>query len=168
MRHSAGYIGQIMSSDPINRDGLTHRFWEKKPMAKLSKREWEALCDGCGKCCLNKIEDEETRRVYLTRVACRLFDDSTCKCGQYKIRHQFVPECIVLRPDNIDEHAYWMPRTCAYRLVWQGKPLPNWHPLVSGDPETVHDAGVSMRGRTVAEFEVDEDDWEDHLIEEPR
>ncbi len=168
MRHSAGYIGQIMSSDPINRDGLTHRFWEKKPMAKLSKREWEALCDGCGKCCLNKIEDEETGRVYLTRVACRLFDDSTCKCGQYKIRHQFVPECIVLRPDNIDEHAYWMPRTCAYRLVWQGKPLPNWHPLVSGDPETVHDAGVSMRGRTVAEFEVDEDDWEDHLIEEPR
>jgi uncharacterized cysteine cluster protein YcgN (CxxCxxCC family) len=157
-----------MSSDPINRDGLTHRFWEKKPMAKLSKREWEALCDGCGKCCLNKIEDEETGRVYLTRVACRLFDDSTCKCGQYKIRHQFVPECIVLRPDNIDEHAYWMPRTCAYRLVWQGKPLPNWHPLVSGDPETVHDAGVSMRGRTVAEFEVDEDDWEDHLIEEPR
>jgi len=157
-----------MSSDPINRDGLAHRFWEKKPMAKLSKREWEALCDGCGKCCLNKIEDEETGRVYLTRVACRLFDDSTCKCGQYKIRHQFVPECIVLRPDNIDEHAYWMPRTCAYRLVWQGKPLPNWHPLVSGDPETVHDAGVSMRGRTVAEFEVDEDDWEDHLIEEPR
>jgi uncharacterized cysteine cluster protein YcgN (CxxCxxCC family) len=168
LRHSAGYIGQIMSSDPINRDGLTHRFWEKKPMAKLSKREWEALCDGCGKCRLNKIEDEETGRVYLTRVACRLFDDSTCKCGQYKIRHQFVPECIVLRPDNIDEHAYWMPRTCAYRLVWQGKPLPNWHPLVSGDPETVHDAGVSMRGRTVAEFEVDEDDWEDHLIEEPR
>ena len=168
MRHSAGYIGQIMSSDPINRDGLAHRFWEKKPMAKLSKREWEALCDGCGKCCLNKIEDEETGRVYLTRVACRLFDDSTCKCGQYKIRHQFVPECIVLRPDNIDEHAYWMPQTCAYRLVWQGKPLPNWHPLVSGDPETVHDAGVSMRGRTVAEFEVDEDDWEDHLIEEPR
>ena len=168
MRHSAGYIGQIMSSDPINRDGLAHRFWEKKPMAKLSKREWEALCDGCGKCCLNKIEDEETGRVYLTRVACRLFDDATCKCGQYEIRHQFVPECIVLRPDNIDEHAYWMPRTCAYRLVWQGKPLPNWHPLVSGDPETVHDAGVSMRGRTVAEFEVDEDDWEDHLIEEPR
>ena len=168
MRNSAGYIGPVMSSDPINRDGLAHRFWEKKPMAKLSKREWEALCDGCGKCCLNKIEDEETGRVYLTRVACRLFDDSTCKCGQYKIRHQFVPECIVLRPDNIDEHAYWMPRTCAYRLVWQGKPLPNWHPLVSGDPETVHDAGVSMRGRTVAEFEVDEDDWEDHLIEEPR
>jgi uncharacterized cysteine cluster protein YcgN (CxxCxxCC family) len=74
----------------------------------------------------------------------------------------------VLRPDNIDEHAYWMPRTCAYRLVWHGKPLPTWHPLISGDPETVHDAGISMRGRTVPEFEVDEDDWETHLIEEPR
>ena len=79
-----------------------------------------------------------------------------------------MPECIVLRPDNIDQHAYWMPRTCAYRLLWQGKPLPAWHPLLSGDPETVHDAGVSMRHRTVPEFEVSEDDWEDHLIEEPR
>ena len=117
---------------------------------------------------MNKIEDEDTGRVYLTRVACRLFDDTTCRCAQYDIRHQFVPECIVLRPDNIDQHAYWMPRTCAYRLLWQGKSLPAWHPLLSGDPETVHDAGVSMRHRTVPEFEVGEDDWEDHLIEEPK
>lgn len=157
-----------MTDDPIKRDGLAPRFWEEKPINALSDAEWEALCDGCGKCCLNKIEDEDTGRVYLTRVACRLFDDSTCRCGQYEIRHQFVPECIVLRPDNIDQHAYWMPRTCAYRLLWQGKPLPAWHPLLSGDPETVHDAGVSMRHRTVPEFEVSEDDWEDHLIEEPR
>ena len=157
-----------MTDDPIKRDGLAARFWEEKSINALSDAEWEALCDGCGKCCLNKIEDEDTGRVYLTRVACRLFDDSTCRCGQYEIRHQFVPECIVLRPDNIDQHAYWMPRTCAYRLLWQGKPLPAWHPLLSGDPETVHDAGVSMRHRTVPEFEVSEDDWEDHLIEEPR
>jgi uncharacterized cysteine cluster protein YcgN (CxxCxxCC family) len=157
-----------MTDDPIKREGLAPRFWEKKPINALSDAEWEALCDGCGKCCLNKIEDEDTGRVYLTRVACRLFDDSTCRCGQYEIRHQFVPECIVLRPDNIDQHAYWMPRTCAYRLLWQGKPLPAWHPLLSGDPETVHDAGVSMRHLTVPEFEVSEDDWEDHLIEEPR
>jgi uncharacterized cysteine cluster protein YcgN (CxxCxxCC family) len=157
-----------MTNDPIKRDGLEPRFWEKKPINKLSDAEWEALCDGCGKCCLNKIEDEETGRVYLTRVACRLFDDETCRCAQYDIRHQFVPECIVLRPDNIEQHAYWMPRTCAYRLLWQGKPLYAWHPLLSGDPETVHDAGVSMRHRTVPEFEVGEDDWEDHLIEEPR
>jgi uncharacterized cysteine cluster protein YcgN (CxxCxxCC family) len=157
-----------MTQDPIKRDGLQPRFWEKKPLSKMSNAEWEALCDGCGKCCMNKIEDEDTGHVYLTRVACRLFDDKTCRCAQYDIRHQFVPECIVLRPDNIDQHAYWMPRTCAYRLLWQGKSLPAWHPLLSGDPETVHDAGVSMRLRTVPEFEVGEDDWEDHLIEEPK
>jgi len=157
-----------MTQDPIKRDSLQPRFWEKKPLNKMSNAEWEALCDGCGKCCMNKIEDEDTGRVYLTRVACRLFDDTTCRCAQYDIRHQFVPECIVLRPDNIDQHAYWMPRTCAYRLLWQGKSLPAWHPLLSGDPETVHDAGVSMRLRTVPEFEVGEDDWEDHLIEEPK
>lgn len=155
-------------SDPIDRKGMGKRFWETKPMSELSQKEWEALCDGCGKCCLNKIEDEETGQVFLTRVACRLFDDNSCHCSQYSIRHQFVPECIVLKPDNIEEHAYWMPRTCAYRLVWQGKPLPTWHPLISGDPETVHDAGISIRGRTVPEYEIDEDDWEDHLIEEPR
>jgi uncharacterized cysteine cluster protein YcgN (CxxCxxCC family) len=157
-----------MTQDPIKRYSLQPRFWEKKPLNKMSNAEWEALCDGCGKCCMNKIEDEDTGRVYLTRVACRLFDDTTCRCAQYDIRHQFVPECIVLRPDNIDQHAYWMPRTCAYRLLWQGKSLPAWHPLLSGDPETVHDAGVSMRHRTVPEFEVGEDDWEDHLIEEPK
>ena len=157
-----------MTQDPIKRDSLQPWFWEKKPLNKMSNAEWEALCDGCGKCCMNKIEDEDTGRVYLTRVACRLFDDTTCRCAQYDIRHQFVPECIVLRPDNIDQHAYWMPRTCAYRLLWQGKSLPAWHPLLSGDPETVHDAGVSMRHRTVPEFEVGEDDWEDHLIEEPK
>ncbi len=154
-------------SDPINRSGLAKRFWEKKPLTKMSPAEWEALCDGCGKCCLNKLEDEDTGHVELTRVACRLFDDTTCRCAQYEIRHQFVPECIVMTPDNIDQHAYWMPQTCAYRLLWEGKPLFDWHPLISGTPDTVHAAGVSMQNRTVAEFEVDEDDWEDHIIEEP-
>jgi len=154
-------------SDPIDRDRLTPRFWERKKLTDLSPNEWEALCDGCGKCCLNKLEDEETAEVALTRVACRLFDDTTCRCAQYPIRHQFVPECIVMKPSNISEHAYWLPQTCAYRLIWEGKPLYDWHPLISGDPETVHAAGVSMLHRTVAEFEIDEDDWEDHIIEEP-
>ena len=157
-----------MSDDLIAAKGLSKRFWERKTMTQMSQDEWEALCDGCGKCCLNKLEDEDSGEVVLTNIACRLLDDSTCRCAQYDIRHQFVPECIVLRPDNIDQHAYWMPRTCAYRLLWQGKSLPAWHPLLSGDPETVHDAGVSMRHRTVPEFEVGEDDWEDHLIEEPK
>ena len=153
---------------PIAPSGLQSRFWERKKLDQMSHAEWEALCDGCGKCCLNKLEDEETGEVALTRVACRLFDDTTCRCAQYDIRHQFVPECIVLKPANIESNLYWMPETCAYKLLWQGKPLFDWHPLISGDPETVHDAGVSMQHRTVAEYEVDEDDWEDHIIEEPR
>ena len=146
---------------------LRKRFWETVPLDKMNDEEWEALCDGCGKCCLNKLEDEDTGEVALTRVACRLFDDETCRCAQYDIRHQFVPECIVLKPDNLDTHAYWMPQTCAYRLLWEGKPLFDWHPLISGDPQTVHDAGVSAQDITVSEFETPEDEWEDYIIEEP-
>jgi uncharacterized cysteine cluster protein YcgN (CxxCxxCC family) len=136
-------------------------------MTDMTEAEWEALCDGCGKCCLNKLEDEDTGEVALTRVACRLLDDSTCRCAQYPIRHQFIPECIVLTPATIPDHLYWLPQTCAYRLVHEGRNLYDWHPLISGDPQSVHDAGVSMQGRTVPEFEIDEDDWEDHIIEEP-
>jgi len=150
----------------INREGLHPDFW-RKSMAKLSQKEWEALCDGCGKCCLNKLEDEDTGEVVLTRVACRLLDDATCLCAQYPIRHQFVPECIVLTPSNIEQNLYWMPQTCAYRLVFEKRDLPQWHPLISGDPQTVHDAGVSVQGITVSEFETADEDWEDYLIEEP-
>ncbi|MDA7425155.1 YcgN family cysteine cluster protein [Thalassococcus lentus] len=152
---------------PIAKPGLPTRFWERKKLSQMSRPEWEALCDGCGKCCMNKLEDEETGEVALTRLACRLFDDSTCRCAQYDIRHQFVPECIVLAPDNIEQNLYWMPETCAYKLLWQGKPLMEWHPLISGTTQSVHHAGVSMQGATVPEFEVDEDDWEEHIIEEP-
>ncbi len=156
-----------MSNGPIERQGLKSRFWERKTLKNLSQAEWEALCDGCGKCCLNKLEDGDTGEVALTRVACRLLDDESCHCTQYDIRHQFVPECIVLKPSNLDTHAYWMPQTCAYRLLWEGKPLYDWHPLISGDPDSVHHAGVSVRGMTVSEFETPEDEWEDHIIEEP-
>ncbi|QQA43275.1 YcgN family cysteine cluster protein [Pelagovum pacificum] len=153
--------------DPIDRDGLREGYWRDTPLEKMNAKQWEALCDGCGKCCLNKLEDEDTGEVALTRVACRLLDDSTCLCGNYEIRHQFVPDCIRLTPQTIHEHMYWLPRTCAYRLVYEGRDLFHWHPLVSGDPRTVHDAGVSVRGLTVPEFEVSEDEWEDHIIEEP-
>ena len=155
-------------SDPIRREGLAHRFWERKPLKSMNKAEWEALCDGCGKCCLNKLEDEDSGDVALTRVACRLLDDATCRCSHYENRHQFVPDCIVLKPSNIDSHAYWMPRTCAYRLLHMGQPLPDWHPLLSGTAESVHAAGISVRGRTVSEFDVADEDWEDHIIEEPQ
>ena len=156
----------MSTEDPIDRTDLAPKFWERKKLQHMSKPEWEALCDGCGKCCLNKIEDDETGEVLLTRVACRLFDDSTCRCGQYDTRHQFVPECISLTPETISQHAYWLPKTCAYLLLWEDKSLLEWHPLISGDFETVHKAGISIQGQSIPEFEVDDEDWEDHLIEE--
>lgn len=142
-------------------------FWETVPMAQMTAEEWEALCDGCGKCCLNKLEDEDTREVALTRVACRLFDDATCRCANYGRRKEFVPECIVLTPQTMGDVAYFMPATCAYRRLHEGKPLNWWHPLISGDPQSVHAAGISARDITVSEAEVPEDDWEDYVIEEP-
>ena len=157
----------MTTKDPIKRDGLSPEFWKHKPLKSLTSEEWEALCDGCGKCCLNKLEDEDTGEVALTRIACRLLDNQSCKCGQYPIRHQFIPDCIVLKPSNIDENAYWMPKTCAYRLLWSGQPLFDWHPLISGNPETVHTANISVRGMTLSEFDINEEDWEDHIIEEP-
>ncbi|MFV2052001.1 YcgN family cysteine cluster protein [Aliiroseovarius sp. YM-037] len=156
-----------MSDDPIDRNGLRPKFWEKVPLKKLSQKEWEALCDGCGKCCLNKLEDEETGEIAFTRVACRLLDDTTCRCAQYDIRKQFVPECIVLTPTTLPDVAYFMPATCAYRLLQEGKPLYDWHPLISGSADSVHAAGQSVQGWTVPEFEVPEEEWEDHVIEEP-
>ncbi|MBK1635274.1 YcgN family cysteine cluster protein [Rhodovulum adriaticum] len=148
------------------RTELRPRFWERFPLDRLSEREWEALCDGCGKCCLNKLEDEDTGEVVFTRVACRLLDDETCRCGNYHCRKAIVPECVVLTPQTIADVAYWMPATCAYRLLWQQQPLPDWHPLVTGDPESVHAAGMSVRGWTVPEFEIPVEDWEDHIIQE--
>jgi len=156
-----------MSNDPIQRKGLRARFWERVPLKNLAPREWEALCDGCGKCCLNKLEDEDTGKVVFTRVACRLLDGESCRCAQYDTRLQFVPECIILKPGNIDDIAYFMPATCAYRLLAEGKALHDWHPLISGDADSVHKAGQSVKGWTVPEFEVPEDEWEDHLIEDP-
>ena len=145
---------------------LRPRFWERYPLKKLTPAEWEALCDGCGRCCLNKLEDPDTGEVAFTRVGCRLLDGDTCRCGNYALRKQLVPECVVLTPTNIAEIAYWMPTTCAYRLLYEGRPLEPWHPLVSGDAGSVHRAGISVQGWTVPEFEVPEEDWEDYIIAE--
>ena len=152
--------------DPIQREGLRDAYWERVPLKSMTPKEWEALCDGCGRCCLNKLEDPDTSEVALTRVACRLFDDETCRCAQYEVRKNLVPECISLTQKTIEEHAYWLPNTCAYKLLWQGKALYDWHPLISGRAESVDEAGVSVKGLTVPEFDVDEDDWEDHIIED--
>lgn len=145
---------------------LRPRFWETVPMTKLTPAEWEALCDGCGKCCLNKIEYEDTGEVDYTRIACRLLDGTTCRCTQYPIRHQFVPDCVRLTPETLPKIAYWMPATCAYKRLHEGKTLPDWHPLMTGDPESTHTSGHSVRGITVPEYEVDDEDWDDYIIED--
>ncbi|GLQ36065.1 UPF0260 protein [Amylibacter marinus] len=143
---------------------LRAKFWEKYDLADLTRPEWEALCDGCGKCCLLKLEDEDTGDIAYTSVACRLFDDSTCHCKNYALRKQLVAGCVVLTPENISRIAYWMPETCAYRLRYDDAPLPTWHPLISGDKNTPHTSGNSAKDRTIPEFEVAEDDLEDHII----
>jgi uncharacterized cysteine cluster protein YcgN (CxxCxxCC family) len=130
-------------------------FWETKSLAAMTRTEWESLCDGCGLCCLVRFEDEETREVVPTRVACKLFDDKACACTDYANRKQYVPDCIKLTPGNI-EALEWMPRSCAYRRLYEGRDLAALHPLVSGDPETVHTAGVSIRGQTISEACLDD------------
>ena len=145
---------------------LRPKFWETVPLTKMTTPEWEALCDGCGKCCLNKLEYEDTGEVEFTRVACKLLDGETCRCMSYPTRHQFVPGCVRLSPKTLPKVAYWMPQTCAYRLLFQNKPLPDWHPLLTGDPESTHASGNSVRGWTVSELTVPEEDWDDYTIEE--
>lgn len=140
------------------------RFWEL-PLTDLSTAEWEALCDGCGKCCLNKLEDDETGEVAFTCVGCTLLDGETCRCVSYDNRHDYVPECVVLTPARIAEVSYWLPASCAYRLRAEGRPLPGWHHLICGDAEAVHRAGISLRGRIVSEAAIGEDEWENHIIE---
>jgi uncharacterized protein len=126
------------------------RFWETKGLAELSEEEWESLCDGCGKCCLIRLEDEDTGETWNTDVHCRLFDSDACGCSDYANRKDYVPDCVKLTPDNV-QTLDWMPRTCAYRLVAEGAPLYHWHHLISGNRETIHDAGMSIRNQTIPE-----------------
>ncbi|MDX3909265.1 MAG: YcgN family cysteine cluster protein [Sphingobium sp.] len=136
-------------------------FWEK-PLAALNREEWEALCDGCGKCCLHKVEDEDTGDIYPTNVACRLLDRDSGQCSNYRGRRAFVPDCVRLTAKLVDQIS-WLPRTCAYRLRGEGKPLPEWHYLISGDREAVHRARESVRGWTVAEVKAG--DLENHIVD---
>lgn len=144
---------------------LRKRFWEHVPLAEMTQPEWEALCDGCGKCCLLKLEDVDTGQVHYTDIACRLFDDDTCRCSSYALRRELVAGCVVLTPPSLPEVAPWLPRSCAYRRLHEGRGLAAWHPLVSRSPDSVHEAGVSVRGATVPEWEVPEEEQEDHLID---
>lgn len=141
------------------------RFWETTPLDRLDRAQWEALCDGCGKCCLHKLEDEETGELAATNVSCRLLDRATARCSDYRNRRAYVPDCVRLTARAVLGGIAWLPATCAYRLRGEGLPLPEWHHLVCGDPEAVHRAGESVRGWTVSED--DAGDLEHHLIDRP-
>jgi hypothetical protein len=130
-------------------------YWEAKSLTEMTREEWEGLCDGCGLCCLIRFEDEDTGEVFATKVHCRLFDAERCACTDYANRREQVPDCIKLTPWNIEALA-WMPKSCGYRRVHEGRPLADWHPLISGDPESVHAAGVSVRGQTVCETTLED------------
>ena len=144
--------------------GVALPFWKTRALADMSTQEWESLCDGCGKCCLVKLEDADTGEIEFTDVACKLLDCGACRCTDYSRRKKVVPTCVVLTPGNVDQIS-WMPSTCAYRLVAEGRDLEWWHPLVSGDPETVHRANISVRGRVIPETQAI--DLEDHIVTWP-
>ena len=143
-------------------------FWKRKALSEMSEQEWESLCDGCGKCCLVKLEDaDDSSKTYFTDVGCKLLDGESCRCSDYKHRSEKVKDCVRLTPRNI-RRIVWLPPSCGYRLVADGKDLYWWHPLISGDPETVHQAGVSVRGRVGATEEaVRDDELEDRIVDWP-
>jgi uncharacterized cysteine cluster protein YcgN (CxxCxxCC family) len=145
-------------------DELTPRFWEVKTLEQMNSAEWEALCDGCGKCCLNKFQDEDTDEVHFTNVACRYLDLRSLRCRCWEDRAKKVLDCVVLTPDLVRQ-VNWLPETCAYRVLAEGQPLADWHPLNSGNRASVAVAGVSVRGKIISEREVNPDDLEDYIVQ---
>jgi hypothetical protein len=137
-------------------------FWKQKKLTEMGAEEWESLCDGCAKCCLYRLEDEDTRDIYFTNVHCRLLDTGSGRCTDYSNRSLRVPDCVTITPQVLED-PYWLPRSCAYRLLAEGRNLPDWHPLVSGDPQSVVHAGQRVCNRTICEDEADE--LENHLVD---
>lgn len=142
-----------------------NQFWKTKTLSEMSSEEWESLCDGCGRCCLHKLEDEDTGDIYITRVACKLLDLKTCHCTKYLQRTELVVDCMDLR--DVDFYQYdWLPRTCAYRLLYEEKSLPAWHPLISKDKNSVEKAEIAVSGFAISETDVEDlDDLEDYILE---
>jgi hypothetical protein len=142
-------------------------FWKQKPLEDLNPAEWESLCDGCGRCCLVKLEDEDSGEIHYTDIACKLFSEQTCACSDYARRRRKVHDCIKLTPATVRSLA-WLPRSCAYRVIAEGGDLAWWHPLVSGSPMSVHEAGASVRGRVaLSETQVRLADYVDHIVTWP-
>lgn len=144
---------------------MTQPFWEVKKLDEMSLEEWESLCDGCGKCCLHKLEDEDSGEVCYTNVVCRLMDPETCMCTRYDMRTFLVPDCVELLPRNL-ANLHWLPTSCAYRRLRDGEGLPDWHPLVTGDPDSTKKSGNSVAGRCINEDKVDAD-LEDYIVHWP-
>lgn len=139
-------------------------FWETTPLSEMSQQQWESLCDGCAQCCLVKLEDEDTAEVYRTSVSCRLLDTDSCQCKDYHHRFEQVPECVQVSLDK-PEQFNWMPDTCAYRLLYEGKPLADWHPLISGVQDSVHAAGVSIKAFAISEEYIHPEQLEEFILE---
>ncbi len=142
---------------------MSKPFWETKSLKEMTEIEWESLCDGCAQCCLQKLEFEDTGEVEYTRLACRLLDTETGHCRNYENRLSLVSDCLKINPEDIDEFK-WLPASCAYRRLSEGKTLPEWHPLITGDRNSVSAAGYSVKGRVIPEDWVSPDDWEEHII----
>ncbi|KAB7627577.1 YcgN family cysteine cluster protein [Alkalilimnicola sp. S0819] len=143
---------------------MSRPFWETLTLAQMSAEQWESLCDGCGRCCLHKLEDDDSGEVYVTRVACKLLDTHSCRCSNYGERKRHVPDCTQLSVDNVGAF-HWLPASCGYRRVAEGRGLAWWHPLVSGRAESVHEAGISVRGQIISEERVSPSALEDHIVE---
>ena len=139
-------------------------FWKTISLDELTTEQWESLCDGCGQCCLVKLEDADSGDVFYTDVVCYLLDQDVCRCGDYTHRCILVPDCVKLTPDNLRDLS-WMPVDCAYRRLAEGRELAWWHPLVSGSSATVHESGASVKGKAISETEVDINDLEDYIVD---
>lgn len=139
-----------------------NKFWEYKTLSKMSDQEWESLCDGCGKCCLNKLIDDETEELHFTNVACHLLHTKSCQCKKYDQRFKLVNDCVKVSLDDIQQF-HWLPGSCAYRRLAEGKPIPEWHPLITGSKSAMHKGGFSVRGKIISEKTIDPDKLEDYI-----
>ncbi|MBT8143009.1 MAG: YcgN family cysteine cluster protein [Gammaproteobacteria bacterium] len=140
-------------------------FWKNKNLHEFSSTEWESLCDGCGRCCLHKLLNLELNKTFYTSVACRYLDTELCRCTQYSKRQELVPDCIKVTPQMLEQDASWLPKTCAYRRLAEGRDIPRWHPLRTGRKESVHEAGISVRGRCISEAGIADEDLDDYVID---